>query len=267
MANPLLRLLFNKAAHTSTDVEQYYEEWTDQYVEFGSVWQSLLTENVEDMIYYIAKTIGIKDGMKVLDAGCGVCGPAVILAGKYDIHIEAITNSDKQLKYALENIKKSNLKGTINVQKGDYHDLDRYYKQEEFDVVFFLESLHNSCNPKKVIQSARNVVKDGGIIYIKDPYRRAKTLSKWEINQIETVERQFFMKLRTVGEIIDILGECGFELAFCRKPEVEASCDANRKFLASKHPSLYLKKQEDSRIASGKIDFNKFLEIKAVKRY
>lgn len=265
MAKQFIRLLFDREYHTAKDVENYYEEWTDRYVELGNVWQGLLTKNVKDMIYYIAKTIGIEDGMKVLDAGCGVCGPAIILAEKYDLQIEAIANSNKQVSYAIQNIEKSNLKGTINVRKGDYHELDKYYPQSEFDVVFFLESLHNSCHPKQVIQSAKNALKPKGILYIKDVYRKSKTpKSLAEINRIKAIERQFIMKLRTVGEIIDILGECGFELSFCREPEVEASFDVTRNFVENKHPTTFEKNLEDSGIASSQI-FSKWLEIKAVK--
>jgi ubiquinone/menaquinone biosynthesis C-methylase UbiE len=256
----------NQSNHTSKEVEKYYEKWTDEYIEFGNVWQSLLTPNVEDMIGYIANVIGIKEGMKVLDAGCGVCGPAIILAEKYQIHIEALTHSEKQIQYSNKNIKNSQLKGTINLCKGDYHYLEEYYQPEEFDVVFFLESLHNSCQPEQVIQSVRKVLKPGGILYIKDPYRKSKTMtSQWMKDQIESVERQFLMRLRTVGEMIDILGECGFELIFCRQPEIEASCEVNRKFVASKHPNLYLKKPETIATQEDQQDFNQFLEIKVIK--
>ena len=267
MINQLIGALFNKEDHTPKDVEEYYEKWTDQYVELGSVWQGLLTKNVEDMIYYIAESIGIKDGMKVLDAGCGVCGPAIILAEKYDIHIEAIANSDKQVNYAIQNIEKSNLKGTINVQKGDYHELEKHYQPSEFDVVCFLEALHNSFNPKKAILSAGNVIKDRGIVYIKDTYRKSKTpKSKEEMERIKAMERQYIMKLRTVGEIIDILGECGFELNFCREPEVEASFERSANFMSSKHPTTFQKTQDASGNTGVKI-YNKCLEIKAVKSY
>ncbi|MEG4805112.1 class I SAM-dependent methyltransferase [Microcoleus sp. ARI1-B5] len=90
---------YTKPHNTSEDVERYYQKWTDRYIEgFGKVFQALLTKNVEDLIHYIAQTIGVRDGMKVLDAGCGVCGPAIILAEKYHIHIEAVTISETQVK-------------------------------------------------------------------------------------------------------------------------------------------------------------------------
>jgi len=260
--------LLTKPHNTPEAVEQYYEEWTDRYIEgFGRVFQALLTENVEDLILYIAHTIGIKDGMRVLDAGCGICGPAIMLAERFDINVEAVTVSETQMKYALENIQKSDLKGTVNVRKADFHQLEKYYQDEEFDAIFFLESLTHSHDPRKVIQSAHSVLRNEGTIYIKDLYRGPDNPSvKGQIDYpIEAIENQFCLKIRSVGEIIDTLSECGFELAFCRRPQVEANFDGGNNFTA-KHLFKLLKDQNGPWVDRGMVFLN-WLEIKAVKHY
>lgn len=257
-----------KTHNTPQDVEKYYEEWTDRYIEgFGQVFQALLTDNVEDLIYYIGETIGIWDGMRILDAGCGICGPAIILAKKYNIHIEAITLSDTQIKYALENISNNDLKGTINIQKADFHNLEKYFAPNEFDAVYFLESLTHSHHPEAVIRSVRNTIKDQGILYVKDLYRGPDNPAvEGEIDYpIEAIDRQFCLKIRPVGEIIDLLGQYGFELDFCRRPNVKANFDIGNQFTA-KHLFKLLQNQEGTWKDRG-IVFLNWLEMRAIKHY
>ncbi|MEG4805111.1 methyltransferase domain-containing protein [Microcoleus sp. ARI1-B5] len=164
-------------------------------------------------------------------------------------------------------MKRSNLKGTINVCKADFHELEKYYSADEFDAVFFLESLTHSHNPQKAVQSVRNIIKKRGTIYIKDLYRGPDNPNmKSQIDYpIEAIERQFCLKIRPVGEIIDILSECGFELAFCKRLEVEANFDVGNNFTA-KHLFKLLKDQDGAWVDRGMVFLN-WLEIKAMKHY
>jgi cyclopropane fatty-acyl-phospholipid synthase-like methyltransferase len=76
--------------HNSVEeVKRYYETWTDPYIEsFGDFFQALQTKNPKDYIKYFIKKTGIRKDMMLLDAGCGIGGPATTLASLIRVNIE-----------------------------------------------------------------------------------------------------------------------------------------------------------------------------------
>src|SRR6056297_890934 len=108
------------------NTEKYYDSWTEKYLNsgYGNIIQAHRPTNVEDLLNYTAKKAGIKDEMKILDAGCGVCGPAVFFAKKFDIKIEALTISEVQLNHSKKLINQNELNNKIKLFKGDFHNLD-----------------------------------------------------------------------------------------------------------------------------------------------
>ena len=57
---------------------------------------------------------------------------------------EAITISEDQVEKGRKYISDEGLEGKVNVTHGDYHQLEKYYESDSFDVVYFLESFGNS---------------------------------------------------------------------------------------------------------------------------
>ncbi|MEM9920656.1 MAG: class I SAM-dependent methyltransferase [Bacteroidota bacterium] len=252
------------------DVERYYEEWTNTYIEdFGNYFQALQTENPDDLMFYIGENLDLKEGMRVLDAGCGICGPAMGLCKKFDLDLEAITLSDSQVKYAKENVEagKSDLKGKINVRRGDFHNLSQDYEAASFDVVYYLESLCHSHDPDKAIHEARKVLKDGGLIYIKDLFQAPRNPNNPEYVEyaIKATDEQFCLKARQVGDILNLLTKYGFKINFCREIEIPHSYDIGNAFTA-KHLFKLKMDQEGPWFYDGFL-FLQWLEIKAVKYY
>src|ERR1700741_228174 len=151
------------------DVATFYNEQTDNFLRvYGKVIQAFRTKNVETLLDYQINAIGLKAEMNVLDAGCGVCGPAVHFASKANCHIDAITISHKQVELAKQNIADAKLQSKVEVIEGDYHQLENYYPQNNFDAVYFLESFGHAHDHLKVLDSVWKVLKPGGVIYIKD---------------------------------------------------------------------------------------------------
>jgi len=135
---------------------------------YGSTFQAHRPENIEDLHSYLFGQIGFQEGERILDAGCGVCGPAIYFAKNCKVHIEALTNAEKQVAEAKKMISLASLKGSIEVNLGDFHELDKIYAPESFDRIYFLESFGHAKNKKAVIESAWRVLKYDGILYIKD---------------------------------------------------------------------------------------------------
>jgi len=135
---------------------------------YGDVIQAYRPSNVEDLLIHELEASGLQDGMKILDAGCGVCGPAIWFASHRDVLVEAITISPVQAELAKRAVANSGLEHKINVQQGDYHNIDSLFPSEIFDRVLFLESLCHAEDYRQVLAGAGKVLKPDGLIYIKD---------------------------------------------------------------------------------------------------
>jgi len=207
------------------EVGKYYDEWLERYKEvYGDTIQSYRTENIEQLHQYIIKSAGLKDGMRILDAGCGTCGPAIYFAQNLDIHIEAITISEKQVQEAQKKINDYGLQDKINVISGDYHTLDKKYAENHFDAVFFLESYGHAQNHEKLLKAASKVVKTGGYIYIKDYFKKdmpkdlfQKQLVKMGIKNMDSVYRY---NTPDLYHTIYIMRHLNFELRWLKVPEL-----------------------------------------------
>ncbi len=177
----------HKSTHTTTDVGDFYNQYTDKFLQvYGQVIQAFRTHDVTKLLDYQIEAMQLKAGMKVLDAGCGVCGPAIYFAQRTGVEIHAITISDEQYKQSVENVKKAGLENKVFVYHGDYHQPESEIKKTDFDVVYFLESFGHSPYHHKAIDAAWRMLKQGGLLYIKDLFRREPLLPE----HAEKIERE-----------------------------------------------------------------------------
>lgn len=64
--------------------------------------------------------MGIQEGTKVLDVGCGVGGPAREIAKFSGAHITGLNNNDYQIERAIHYAAKEGLSGQLDFVKGDF---------------------------------------------------------------------------------------------------------------------------------------------------
>jgi ubiquinone/menaquinone biosynthesis C-methylase UbiE len=199
------------------DVATFYNEQTDNFLKvYGKVIQAFRTKDVSTLLNYQIHAIGLKSEMKVLDAGCGVCGPAIYFAEQVDCTIEAITISSVQVEKATANIKQSKVANKINVQEGDYHLLENYYPETNFDAIYFLESFGHAHSHTQVLDSAWNVLKPGGIIYIKDLFIKKATHKEMQAGidkEIENINTAYHYNVPDLNTILDYVRKKGFILS------------------------------------------------------
>lgn len=156
-----------------SDVGNFYNTTTDKFLEvYGEVIQAFRTKNVNKYLDYTIESAELKDGQAILDAGCGVGGPAGYFASKLNVSIQGLTISEVQVEKSKEIIATKTLKGSVNIQQGDYHKMCTIFGNEQFDRILFLESFGHSNNQVQLIESAYACLKPGGILYIKDLFKR-----------------------------------------------------------------------------------------------
>jgi cyclopropane fatty-acyl-phospholipid synthase-like methyltransferase len=195
----------NVSKHSVEDVADFYNEFNDKFLQvYGEVIQAFRTQDVTKLLDYQINTMELKKGMKVLDAGCGICGPAVYFAQHSGVNVDAITISKEQFDRANEKISAAGLSKEVNVFCGDYHHMKEVVKDDNYDVVYFLESFGHSPNHAKAIDSAWEVLKPGGLLYIKDLFIRRALLPEHqpkidrEIKKINEAYRYNIAELNTI---------------------------------------------------------------------
>lgn len=215
-------------------VEQYYEEWTQRYLDIGGdVIQAVRTTNIEDLLDYFMKAADLQPNEQVLDAGCGVGGPAIHFAKKMPLHIHGITISQKQVDIAKTKIEEAGLENTISVIKGDYHELEKHYSPDSFDRVLFLESLGHAAAPDQVLRSAFKVLKPGGYLYIKDFYTKESDdpLEQKKINDVvANINQLYAYNTLDLHLILSTLRRAGFEIIIIKKPEFQDDTTTRAQF-------------------------------------
>jgi SAM-dependent methyltransferase len=219
----------------TTDVKNYYDEKTAAYIEgFGDVFQGNRPESTEYLLKYIIDAANIADGMRILDAGCGVCGPAVWFAQHRNVTVEALTISPVQVREAKQLVSARGLTDRINVREGDFHDLVDLYPAESFDRVLFLETLCHARDYRRVIEHAKRVLKPGGYLYIKDYYtqdfRSTPELLEAQREDLKKLNSVYHLVMPDLASTVDLILELGFRLKYVREPSYVPVYDLWKKF-------------------------------------
>ncbi len=201
-------------------VRNFYNEQTGNFLKvYGEIIQAFRTKNPEILLDYEAKSMELKAGQIVLDAGCGVCAPAIYFAKNFGVTVEALTISEVQAELSKEKVKDSGTQESVNIRTGDYHEMQKIYSGDHFDVVCFLESFGHSPDPASAIQGAFQVLKPGGMMYIKDLFLREAAIPAHQIPMREEADRinaAYRYRIKDLYETIRFIRTCGFILANVR---------------------------------------------------
>jgi cyclopropane fatty-acyl-phospholipid synthase-like methyltransferase len=206
-------------------VGNFYDSTTEKFMNiYGEVIQAFRTNNVEDYLDYTIESAELKNGQIILDAGCGVGGPAGYFASKLNVELEGLTISGVQKEKAITLIASKQLIGNVNIQLGDYHKMTSIYGENKFDRILFLESFGHSQNQIELIESAYKCLKPGGILYIKDLFRREHPNLEdgKKIDAIvDTINKAYCYNVADFTTIMKAIRKLNFILIAVKTPEVK----------------------------------------------
>jgi len=107
----------------------------------------------------------LKDGMRLLDLGCGSGAAAYYLASRRDIEIVCVTNSSVQADICRRKFAKRSGHGQVIVTDFDSLDLP----SESFDAIYALESIGYTKNLDAWLARCWRMLKPGGSLLIRSP--------------------------------------------------------------------------------------------------
>ncbi|MCC6448766.1 MAG: class I SAM-dependent methyltransferase [Chitinophagaceae bacterium] len=190
---------------------------------YGEIIQAFRTNNLDNILDYQIESIGLKPHQHVLDAGCGVCGPARYFVKKIGCQIDAVTVSSTQLEFAKQKIVNEQLQDKIQVHLQDYHLIEQKFREETFDIVYFLESFGHSTDKELLLKAVWKVLKPGGEVYIKDLFRRISNskLVQYKIdNEIRKINKAYYYDVADLNDFLTIVRKLGYVVVFVKTIDI-----------------------------------------------
>jgi cyclopropane fatty-acyl-phospholipid synthase-like methyltransferase len=199
---------------TPEKVGKYYDEWTERYrASFGDTFQACRPADSVELHRYILERSGIRDGDRVLDAGCGICAPSIFIASRRNVVIDAVTVSKRQVETGRQLVAQVGLADKIRVRLADFNRLEDHFSEGTFDRAIFLESLSHAAEPGVALRSVFNVMKPGGVVYIKDFFEKqcdTEVERRLVREVIERVDRAFALRTPSLPHTMSAITQIGF---------------------------------------------------------
>ncbi len=145
----------------------------------------------------LAEWSGIKEGSRVIDAGCGLGQSSAWLAQHHKCKVTGITIAPNQVEAATKRIK---LAGIENADFKEANYLEMPFEDNSADAIWAVESVCYSSDKSAFYKEAFRVLKPGGKIVMAEYIRCKRPLSvekeklfkdvfgAWAIEDIDTVE-------------------------------------------------------------------------------
>jgi cyclopropane-fatty-acyl-phospholipid synthase len=120
----------------------------------------------EAKMSHIARYIELQANQRVLDLGCGWCGPALYFAEHYQCHVTGVTLSPVQRDYGLAWAARRGLRERLSVNLLNVLDLP--YPDASFDHILFLESIIHMPDKAAIFERCWRLLRPGGRVFIQE---------------------------------------------------------------------------------------------------
>ncbi|WPH02000.1 Sterol 24-C-methyltransferase erg-4 [Acrodontium crateriforme] len=148
--------------------------------------------------HYLALKMGIQEGQRVLDVGCGVGGPAREIVKFTGCNTVGLNNNDYQIERATKYAKQEKLDHKLSFVKGDFMQMS--FPDNSFDAVYAIEATVHAPSLEGIYTEIFRVLKPGGVFGVyewlmkdaynnDDPHHREIRLGIEEGDGISNMEK------------------------------------------------------------------------------
>lgn len=254
-----------------TSVSTYYDEQTQQLlkvtgnlrmVHYGLYGPGVETEEDALMcsIHTLVEGCDLGPGKRVLDAGCGLGGPAVALAQQYGVHVTGLTICEPHIAVATEFAKEKGVDHLVDFRHGDFTDMP--FPDDSFDAVTNHESFCYTYDKLAYLRGVHRILKPGGHWQMVDGLLSGKPMSEAQEAVHVSMQRAFHMApLAEVRDLLSTLGQAGFENVWEKNLDAEVAPAADSlskrwKLLVLLTPPPKLKELSYHELMQGAVDFD-----------
>lgn len=168
-------------------IQAYYDQtwfdyrwlWLDpsnRAIHFG-YWDSATRSHADSLIAMnrvMAERVGLREGERVLDAGCGVGGAAIWLEKNYRARVQGVTLVPSQVERAQRYARESSVPHLAEFSVQDYSRTN--FPDASFDVVWSQESVCHLPVKSEFIAEAFRLLKPGGRLIVLEYFRTKRPL-------------------------------------------------------------------------------------------
>jgi len=167
--------------------------------------------------HFLAAQMGLKPGMRVLDVGCGVGGPAREIARFSGAHVTGVNNNQFQVNRATKYTAKAGLSDQVDFVKGDFMGLSELFGENSFDAVYAIEATVHAPNFEGIYGEIMKVLKPGGVFGVyewcmTDRYDASIPYHRKIAHGIEVGDG--IPEMRSIENARNALKTCGYEMLY-----------------------------------------------------
>ena len=110
-------------------------------------------------------TLDLRQGMSVLDIGCGLGGPAFRMASKSGVHVHGIDLSSNMIRIAKTRLKEEGLNNLVTFSQGNCLELQAF---EKYHVVHSRDVFLHISDKNRLFEVIRRILVSGGQLSFSD---------------------------------------------------------------------------------------------------
>lgn len=153
----------------------------------------------------LAKHMELRAGLRLLDVGSGIGGPARYFAAEHGCKVTGIDLTEEFVRVATSLTKRTKLDGLVEFRQGSALALP--FERETFDRAYMIHVGMNIANKAGIFREVRRVLKAGGLFAIYDIVRTGNGAIRYPVPWALSEETSF---VGTVKEYRDALEDAGF---------------------------------------------------------
>ncbi len=163
---------------------------------------------IHNMTEKIAQQAVLKADMQLADLGCGIGGPALYLAKKYNTKIDGVSITKKQVVQANDEAARMGIKDRAKFYAEDYCNTS--LKSGAYDIVYGIESYCHAQDKSDVLKESARLLNQGGKLVVldffwkgverneKDRAAMKNWAKSWAVSDF-AYEKEFEKKLEQAG--------------------------------------------------------------------